>query len=92
LESNLEISKPTLVTVLEMTPCQQVTTGLDFTIALTRCGVLYSWGRNGVGQLGHGHTRNESRPREVIVQSDDGAPDPVVKVSTFGILFDQLLS
>jgi alpha-tubulin suppressor-like RCC1 family protein len=54
--------------------------------------VLYSWGRNDEGQLGHGHTRNESRPREVIVESKDGALDPVVKVSTFGILFDHLLS
>jgi alpha-tubulin suppressor-like RCC1 family protein len=69
-----------------------VSTGHNFTVALTRSGVLYSWGRNDEGQLGHGHTRNESRPREVIVESKDGALDPVVKVSTFGILFDHLLS
>jgi alpha-tubulin suppressor-like RCC1 family protein len=80
--------KPTLVTDLEMIPCQQVTTGFDFTVALTRSGALYSWGYNGGGQLGLGHTRDESRPREVIVQSDNGALDPVVKVSTSGILFD----
>jgi hypothetical protein len=42
--------------------------------------------------LGHGHTRDESRPREVIVRSDDGTPDLVVKVSTSGIIFVQLLS
>jgi alpha-tubulin suppressor-like RCC1 family protein len=92
LERDREIPKPALVTALEMTPCQQVTTGDDFTIALTRCGVLYSWGKNDKGQLGHDHTRNEFRPREVIVQSGNGAPDPVVKVSTFNILFDQLPS
>ena len=70
--------KPTLVTALETTPCQQVMTGVDFTIALMRSGELYSWGLNDSGQLGHGHTRNKSRPWEVIVQSDNGAPDPVV--------------
>jgi alpha-tubulin suppressor-like RCC1 family protein len=87
LESDREILKPALVTALEMTPCQQVTTGFDFTIALIRSGVLYSWGLNHKGQLGHGHTRNESRPQEVIVHSDDGAPDPMVQVSTFGFFF-----
>ena len=83
--------KPALVTALEMTPCQQVTVGFYYTIALTRSGDLYSWGQNGVGQLGHGHTRDESRPWKIIMESDDGAPDPVVKISTSGILFDQLL-
>jgi alpha-tubulin suppressor-like RCC1 family protein len=69
-----------------MTPCQQVITGLSFTVALTRSGELYSWGRNLRGQLGHGHTHNESMPWEVIVQSNDGAPDLVVQVSTSRIL------
>jgi alpha-tubulin suppressor-like RCC1 family protein len=92
LESDKEILKPTLVTALEMTPCQQVTTGVGSTLALTRSGNLYSWGWNIFGQLGHGHTRDESRPRNVIMESDDGAPDPVVQVSTSGILFYQLLS
>jgi alpha-tubulin suppressor-like RCC1 family protein len=78
MESDEEIPKPPLVIALEMTPCQQVMTGFDFTVVLTRFGMLYSWGRNDVGQLGHGHTHNESRPREVIMQSDNGAPDPVV--------------
>ena len=64
-----------------MIPCQQVTTGFDFTIVLTRSGALYSWGRNNEGQLGHGHNCNESRPKKVILQSDDGAPDLVVQLS-----------
>jgi alpha-tubulin suppressor-like RCC1 family protein len=87
LESYEEILKPALVTALEMTPCQQVTRGDDFIVALTRSGVLYSWGRNDCGELGLGHTRDESRPQEVIVPSDDGVPDPVVKVSTSRISF-----
>jgi alpha-tubulin suppressor-like RCC1 family protein len=91
-ESDQEILKPALVTALEMTPCQQVTTGNDFNVALTRSGALYSWGRNDCGQLGLGHTRDESRPQEVIVPSDDGVPDPVVKVSTSRISFHWLLS
>jgi hypothetical protein len=91
LESDQEIPKPTLVTALEMIPCQQVMTGIEFTVALTRSGVLYSWGRNDKGQLGHGHTCEESRPREVILQSDNGASDPVVKVSTSGILLEFFL-
>ena len=78
MEDHQNVPKPTLVTVLEMIPCQQVMMGIDFTIALIRSGALYSWGRNNEGQLGHGHTCNESLPQEVIVQSDDGAPDPVV--------------
>jgi alpha-tubulin suppressor-like RCC1 family protein len=92
LESDQEMRKPTLVTALEMTTCQQVSMGFDFTLALTRSGALYSWGRNNKGQLGHGHTRNEFRPQEVIMRSEDGAPDPVVNVSTSGILSDLLLS
>ena len=62
-------------------------TGDDFSVALTRSGALYLWGWNFVGQLGHGHTHDESRPQEVIMKSDDGAPHSVVQVSTFGIFF-----
>jgi alpha-tubulin suppressor-like RCC1 family protein len=62
-------------------------TGDDFTVALTRSGALYSWDKKDLGQLGHGHTRYKSRPREVIVQSDNGSPDPVVKLSTSRIFF-----
>ena len=80
VESHQVILKPTLVTTLKMTPCQQVMTGFDSTIALTRSGALYSWGYNYQGQLGHGHTRDEPMPREVIVESNNGAPDPVVQV------------
>jgi alpha-tubulin suppressor-like RCC1 family protein len=57
-------------------------TGGDFTVALTRSGELYSWGRNDEGQLGHGYTCDKSRPQEVIVYSDDGVPDPMVQVLT----------
>jgi alpha-tubulin suppressor-like RCC1 family protein len=71
-----------------MIPCQQVMMGMYFTIALTRCGVLYSWGWNHAGQLGLGHTHDESLPQEVIVHSSNGAPDLVVRVSTSRILFD----
>jgi alpha-tubulin suppressor-like RCC1 family protein len=92
MQSDQVILKPSLVTAMEMNPCQQVMTGMDFTIALTRSGELYSWGWNDQGQLGHGHTCDESRPREVIVESNNGAPDPVVKVSTSRIFFHQLLS
>jgi alpha-tubulin suppressor-like RCC1 family protein len=67
MESDQEILKPALITVLEMIPCQQVTMGDNFSIALTRSRELYSWGYNGEGQLGHGHTHDESRPREVIM-------------------------
>jgi alpha-tubulin suppressor-like RCC1 family protein len=84
--------KPTLVTAQEMTPCQQVTTGIDFTVALIRSGALYSWNKNDSGQLGHGHTHDESMPQEVIVQSDNGSLDLVVKLSTSGIFLHQLLS
>ena len=62
LERDQEILKPTLVATLEMIPCQQATTGINFTIVLMRSGELYSWGRNDQGQLGHGHTCNESMP------------------------------
>jgi alpha-tubulin suppressor-like RCC1 family protein len=92
VESDQEILKPALVTALEMTPCQQVMTGMYFIVALTRSGALYSWGWNNVGQLGLGHNHHKSIPQEVIVESDNGAPDPVVKISTSRILFDQALS
>jgi alpha-tubulin suppressor-like RCC1 family protein len=86
LESDQNRLKLALVVALEMTLYQQVKMGFDFTVALTRSGILYSWGWNGQGQLEHGHTHNESRPKEVIVQSDNGAPNPMVQVLTSGIL------
>jgi alpha-tubulin suppressor-like RCC1 family protein len=71
---------PTGIVAVELdgraTPCQQVLAGFEFTVAMTRFGELYSWGRNTEGELGLGHTRDESTPRNL--ESDDGAPDPVV--------------
>ncbi|KAG0591247.1 hypothetical protein KC19_1G161100 [Ceratodon purpureus] len=72
------VLKPTHVRTLRNIPCQQVTTGKSFTMAITRLGEVYSWGCNTYGQLGHRNTRDKSRPRQ-IDQFDES--DPVVQVS-----------
>jgi alpha-tubulin suppressor-like RCC1 family protein len=87
LESDQEVLKLVVVTTLEMTPCQQVMMGIKFIVAFTRSGELYSWGRNDEGQLRHVHACDKSRPQDVIVKSDNGAPDPMVQISTSGIFF-----
>ena len=72
------VLKPTRVRTLRNFPCQQVTTGKCFTMALTRLGEVYSWGCNMYGQLGHGNTRDKSTARQI--DQFDGS-DPVVQVS-----------
>uniref|UniRef100_A0A7I4D5J0 RCC1-like domain-containing protein n=1 Tax=Physcomitrium patens TaxID=3218 RepID=A0A7I4D5J0_PHYPA len=77
-ESGQPISKPTLVTTLERNPCQQVSTGQGYTVALTRNGELFSWGCNSHGQLGQGNTQEQFRPRQI---EEFNESNPVAQVS-----------
>ncbi|KAG0562187.1 hypothetical protein KC19_9G125100 [Ceratodon purpureus] len=77
-ERGVSVTKPTLVIALIGSPCQQVATGQGFTLAITRAGEVFSWGCNSHGQLGHGTTQEELRPRQ-IEQFDES--NPVAQVS-----------
>lgn len=57
--------------------------GIDFTIALTEKGNIYSWGRNNVGQLGIGDTTDRYRPAKVVV-FDPAVYGGVVKMQIAG--------
>ena len=42
-----------------------VACGEYHTIVICTEGTLYSWGKNDMGQLGHGHKKSEHFPRQV---------------------------
>ena len=43
----------------------QIECGEEYTVGLTKNGEVYSWGRNGNGQLGHGDEKARSVPTKV---------------------------
>ena len=47
-------------------PVCSVACGKDHTVAVTLCGAVFTWGQGLYGQLGHGVTRDEASPREVM--------------------------
>lgn len=77
-DSGQPILKPSHVTSLQGIPCQQVATGNAYTLAVTRAGEVYSWGCGDSGQLGHGDSQDEFRPRK---SEQFYGSDPVVQVS-----------
>lgn len=56
---------PSPVASLRGRPIVRVAAGGDFSLAVTANGVLYSWGNNHFGQLGHGDTTHRLRPAPV---------------------------
>ncbi|KAI4388147.1 hypothetical protein MLD38_000504 [Melastoma candidum] len=72
------IPRPRLVEALKDIPCDQVASGLNFTVFLTREGQVYTCGSNTYGQLGHGDTLERPVPK-VIEQFDTAGP--VVQVA-----------
>jgi RCC1 and BTB domain-containing protein len=65
LEEELFISKPTLLIELSNTGVIQIACGFDHTIALTRDGVVYTWGYGGNGKLGLGHEKDQNKPHPI---------------------------
>ncbi|KAI4320744.1 hypothetical protein MLD38_034189 [Melastoma candidum] len=72
------IPRPRLVEALKDIPCDQVASGLSFTVFLTRKGQVYTCGSNTCGQLGHGDSLERPVPK-VIEQFDTAGP--VVQVA-----------
>lgn len=64
-DTNRTIFKPRLVEPLKDVPCQQVATGVSFTVFLTTEGQVYTCGTSGHGQLGHGDTLDRPTPKLV---------------------------
>ncbi|XP_058403470.1 E3 ISG15--protein ligase HERC5 [Diceros bicornis minor] len=53
---------PQIVERLSGVPLVQISAGEAHSMALSMSGNVYSWGRNGFGQLGLGHTNNQDSP------------------------------
>ncbi|KAL8237873.1 hypothetical protein R6Q59_018954 [Mikania micrantha] len=77
-DTNRPIFKPRLVESLKDVSCQQVATGVSFTMFLTNNGQVYTCGTSGHGQLGHGDTLD--RPTPKLVESLV-AVGPVVQIA-----------
>ncbi|KAL3687750.1 hypothetical protein R1sor_014059 [Riccia sorocarpa] len=77
------IYQPTIVEALRGIPCRQVSAGLSFTAAVTRDGVLYTWGSASHGQLGHGDTAEQSHPVRVDSLSEAGVVRHVVTGASY---------
>ncbi|KAI5411947.1 uncharacterized protein LOC127086369 isoform X1 [Lathyrus oleraceus] len=77
-DTNRAIFRPRLVESLTGIPCKQVSTGLNFTVFLTRQGHVYTCGNNSHGQLGLGDTQDRPIAKMVEVLANIG---PVVQVA-----------
>jgi alpha-tubulin suppressor-like RCC1 family protein len=72
---------PALVQELGGTPVGAIAAGSYACFAITRAGDLYSWGDGGYGNLGHGDTENQRRPK--LVEALRGVPLIAVAASAF---------
>ncbi|KAB5521456.1 hypothetical protein DKX38_025775 [Salix brachista] len=77
-DTNRPIFRPRLVEALKAVSCKQVAVGLNFTVFLSRQGLLYTCGTNTHGQLGHGDTLD--RPTPKIIELLEGI-GPVVQIA-----------
>ncbi|MBA0838343.1 hypothetical protein Goarm_010408 [Gossypium armourianum] len=88
------IFRPRLVEAMKGIPCKQVAAGLNFTVFLTRQGLVYTCGTNTHGQLGHGDTQDRPTPKMVellervgsVVQIAAG-PSYVLTVTDNGVVY-----
>jgi alpha-tubulin suppressor-like RCC1 family protein len=60
------ISVPKLITALLGERVRAIAAGWEMSCAVTDTGVLYTWGRNRSGILGHGDARDRKRPKLVL--------------------------
>jgi hypothetical protein len=72
---------PAQVQELGGTPVGAIAAGGDSCCAITRIGHLYTWGEGKHGNLGHGDTANQSKPK--LVEALRGVP--LVAVSASGV-------
>lgn len=88
------IFRPRLIEAMKGIPCKQVAAGLNFTVFLTRQGLVYTCGTNTHGQLGHGDTQDRPTPKMVellervgsVVQIAAG-PSYVLTVTDNGVVY-----
>lgn len=88
------IFRPRLIEAMKGIPCKQVAAGLNFTVFLTRQGLVYTCGTNTHGQLGHGDTQDRPTPKTVellervgsVVQIAAG-PSYVLTVTDNGVVY-----
>jgi len=62
----------------------QVSLGQSHSAALTSSGRLFTWGRNGYGQLGDGTTIGKSTPTEITSRINLATGDKIIQVSLGG--------
>ncbi|KAK9824201.1 hypothetical protein WJX72_008492 [[Myrmecia] bisecta] len=65
IQSTVDAATPVMVADLASEDVVQLACGWRHTIAVTRAGQVYSWGRGVNGQLGHGDMRDLSAPKRV---------------------------
>jgi alpha-tubulin suppressor-like RCC1 family protein len=58
--------------IAELRSVRQITAGSTFSLALCDDGKVYSWGKNEIGQLGHGDKSEREKPTEVEALSGKG--------------------
>jgi alpha-tubulin suppressor-like RCC1 family protein len=58
-----------------------ISCGWSYSMALTECGHVYSWGYNGFGQLGIGNAVHSNQPKFVKVIDDNECNVFIVKIS-----------
>lgn len=63
---------------------QQIATGASHTCALLETGFVYCWGRNNVGQLGHGRTDNLGDDDSISSWGSVPLGVPVIKIAAAG--------
>ena len=63
---------PTLVPALQSTPVQQIAVGKEHSLALTRAGELYAWGKGETGRLGLGGSSNQPTPQRLDALTGEG--------------------
>ncbi|RWR92075.1 ultraviolet-B receptor UVR8 [Cinnamomum micranthum f. kanehirae] len=68
-----KITKPRILDSLKAHHISQISTGLYHTVAVTNRGLIFGFGDNERGQLGHSSLRGCLEPTEIVIQTMDEA-------------------
>ncbi|XP_058082058.1 ultraviolet-B receptor UVR8 isoform X2 [Magnolia sinica] len=70
-----KVTKPRILDSLRAHHISQISTGLYHTVAVTNRGLIFGFGDNERGQLGHGSLRGCLQPTEIVVQTTSEETD-----------------
>ena len=66
-------STPKMIEALQGKHVRDIACGSGYSAAITSNGELYTWGEGQRGQLGHGDTSNQNKPKQVGEGENDTA-------------------